>query len=154
MDQFDIKLLAALQKNGRLTNQELAEKVGLSPSQCSRRRAALEESGIISGYFAQLSEVALGLSVTAIVHVSLANHSGEHALRFHRLLDSIGEIQEAYTLTGESDYLLKIVVKDLQALARLLSDVLLAHDVVQNVRSFVVLDKIKQTRSLPLYQYH
>jgi DNA-binding Lrp family transcriptional regulator len=150
MDAFDLKLLAALQNDGRLTNHELAEKVGLSASQCSRRRAALEESGVIESYHARLSATALGLGVTVFVQVRLAAHSPDNSRRFRRLIDSRPEMQEAYSLSGEADYVIKLVVPDLAALSRLLNDVLLAHPSVAQVRSSIVLDTLKQTNSLPL----
>ncbi len=82
MDEADIRILGALQNDGRLANSDLAEKVGLSPSQCSRRRAALEDSGVITSYHAMLSAEALGLDVLVFVHVTLANHSPDNARRF------------------------------------------------------------------------
>ena len=152
MDAFDVKLLAALQENGRLTNPELAEKVGLSASQCSRRRAALEETGVIESYHAHLSAEAIGLKVTAIVQVTLATHSPDNADRFSRLVNQLDAVQEAYSLTGEADYLVKLVVGDLKALSRILNEVFLPHESVAHVRSSVVLDRLKQTTSVPLQQ--
>ena len=133
MDSFDLKLLSALQDDGRLTNYELAERVGLSASQCSRRRAALEQDGVIVGYHAALSAAALGLDIVVFVQVTLATHSPDNAKRFARLIDGLAEVQEAFSLTGEADYLIKLVVPDLASLARILSDVLLPHDSVAHV---------------------
>ena len=152
MDAFDIRLLAALQENGRLTNPELAESVGLSASQCSRRRAALEEAGVIESYHAHLSAEAVGLKVTAIVQVTLATHSPDNADRFNRLVNQLDAVQEAYALTGEADYMVKLVVSDLKALSRILNEVFLPHESVAHVRSSVVLDRLKQTTSVPLRQ--
>jgi DNA-binding Lrp family transcriptional regulator len=150
MDAFDFKLLSALQQDGRLTNFELAEKVGLSASQCSRRRAMLEESGVIESYHAHLSSEALGLGVIVFVQVTLATHSPNNSERFHRLIDGIEEVQEAYSLTGEADYLVKLTVTDLKALAHILNKVFLPHESVAHVRSSIVLDRLKQTTQLPL----
>jgi len=150
MDGFDLKLLDALQDNGRLTNHELAERVGLSPSQCSRRRAVLEDTGVIEGYRAQLSSDALGLELTVFVEVSLAAHSPEIARGFAELLNAMDEIQEAYTLTGASDYLIKLVVTDLKRLSAILNGRLLAHPGVARLRSSIVLDHLKQTSRLPI----
>src|SRR3954447_10693958 len=100
MDDADLRLLAALQDDGRLTNNELADKVRLSPSQCSRRRAALEQAGVIEGYHAALSAEALGLGVTVFVQVTLATHSPDNAKRFAALIGPLEEVQEAYALTG------------------------------------------------------
>jgi DNA-binding Lrp family transcriptional regulator len=150
MDDFDLKLLDALQEDGRLTNNELADRVGLSASQCSRRRSALEVAGVIEGYRAALSSEALGLAVLAFVHVTLAAHSPDNAKRFQELIARTEEVQEAYSLTGEADYLVKIAVPDLKALSRILSDVFLAHGSVAHVHSAVVLDRLKKTARLPL----
>jgi DNA-binding Lrp family transcriptional regulator len=150
VDDFDIKILRALQADGRLTNNDLAEKVGLSASQCSRRRAALEERGVITSDHAQLSSEALGLDVLVFVHVTLATHSPDNAQRFQALVESLDEVQEAYSLTGESDYLVKLSVPTLKVLSRLLADVFLPHASVAHVRSSIVLDRLKQTGRLSL----
>jgi DNA-binding Lrp family transcriptional regulator len=142
--------LAALQADGRLTNQELADKVGLSASQCSRRRSRLEETGIIRGYHADLSAEALGLSVLVFIHVTLATHSPDNSKRFRDFVARLDEVQEAYSLTGETDYLLKMVLPDLKSLASTVNERLLAHDTVAHVRSSVVLDRLKETSRLPL----
>ncbi len=150
IDDIDLKLLAALQQEGRLTNFELADRVGLSPSQCSRRRVTLEAAGVIEAYRAALSAEALGLSVLVFVEVRLATHSPENSRRFQRLIDGLDEVQEAYALTGEADYLVKLVVPDLASLSRILNEVLLPHGSVAHVRSSIVLHRLKQTSNLPL----
>jgi DNA-binding Lrp family transcriptional regulator len=150
MDEFDLKLLRALQEDGRLTNNDLADRVGLSASQCSRRRSALENAGVIESYQAVLSTEALGLAVLAFVHVTLATHSPDNAKRFQQLIDRTEEVQEAYSLTGEADYLVKIAVPDLKALSRVLSEVFLAHGSVAHVHSAIVLDRLKTIARLPL----
>ena len=149
-DDFDLRLLKALQVNGRLTNQEAGERIGLSASQCSRRRTALEEAGVIEGYHARLSPEKIGLFLLAIVQVTLAAHSGDNARRFRDLIGRVDEILEAYAVTGDTDYQLKVIVPDLKALARLINDVLLAHESVARVRSAIVLDRLKGTLHLPL----
>ena len=150
MDSFDVKLLSALQDDGRLTNFELAGRVGLSASQCSRRRTALEEAGIIAGYHAALSSDALGLDVIVFVQVTLTTHSPDNAKRFAKLIDGLDAVQDAFSLTGEADYLVKMVVPDLASLSRILNDVLLPHDSVAHVRSSIVLYRLKQRPQLPL----
>ena len=152
MDDFDNKLLRALQDDGRLTNNELADRVGLSPSQCSRRRTALEEAGLIQSYHAILSAERLGLGVTVFVQVTLATHSPDTSSRFQTLVQTLDEVQEAYSLTGETDYLLKMVVQDLRALSAIVNEVFLPHDSVARVRTSIVLDRLKQTTRLPLGQ--
>ncbi len=150
MDEFDIKLLKALQEDGRLTNNELAERIGLSASQCSRRRVALEESGVIESYHAVLSAEAVGLDVLVFIQVGLATQSPDSGQAFVKLVDGIEEVQEAFSLTGDADYLVKMAVPDLKTLSRILNDVLLPHRSVAHVHSYVVLDRVKQTTQLPL----
>ncbi len=150
MDDFDVKLLRALQEDGRLTNYDLAARVGLSASQCSRRRAALEQAGVIESYHAALSAQALGLGVIVFIQVTLATHSPDNSKRFAKLISGLDEVQEAYALTGEADYLVKMALPNLAALSRILSDVFLPHESVAHVRSSIVLDRLKQTMRLPL----
>ncbi len=150
MDRFDVKLLEAVQADGRLTNQDLADRVGLSASQCSRRRAALEHGGVIESYYAKLSAEAVGLQVTAFVQVTLATHSPDNAQLFHALIAGLDEVLECFALTGETDYLVKMVVSDLKALSRILNEVFLPHESVAHVRSSIVLACLKQTTRLPL----
>src|SRR5215470_5316490 len=134
MDDFDLKLLDALQQDGRLTNNDLADRVGLSASQCSRRRAALENAGVIESYHAVLAAEAIGLDVLVFIQVGLATHSPDSARAFVQLISDIEEVQEAYSLTGEADYLVKMAVPDLKTLSRIVSDVFLAHHSVAHVR--------------------
>jgi len=150
LDGFDLRLLAALQENGRLTNQEVGERIGLSPSQCSRRRTALEASGLIRGYRAELAAEALGFRLLVFINVTLSAHSRDNARNFRNLVARVDEVQEAYALTGDADYLLKVVVPDLKDLSLLVNDVLLPHESVARVRSSIVLDRLKETARLPL----
>ena len=150
IDAFDLKIIGALQDDGRLTNQELAELAGLSASQCSRRRMRLEEEKVIAGYHADLSSEALGFTVIAFIQVTLATHSPDNAKRFRTLVGRIDEIQEAYSLTGDADYVLKAVLRDLKGLSSLVNDVLMPHQSVAHVRSSIVLDRLKESSRLPL----
>ncbi len=150
IDGFDLKLLTALQEDARLTNQQIGERIGLSASQCSRRRSALEAAGLIRGYRAELAAEELGFSVLAFIQVTLTAHSGENSRRFRDLLARVEEVQEAYAMTGDTDYLLKAYVPDLKGLSRLVNDTLLAHDSVARVRSSIVLERLKASGRLPL----
>ena len=150
LDPFDIRILHALQRNGRLTGAELADKAGLSSSQCARRRAALEETGVIARYAALLDPARIGLGILVFVEVTLHAHSHQRAQDFARLIGRLDEVQEAYSLTGETDYLLKLMVTDLGALAHILNNVLLAHESVARIHSSIVLESLKQTTRLPL----
>lgn len=150
MNIFDQKILEALQNNGQLTNNELAEIVGLSASQCSRRRMSLEELGVISLYAAVLSPIKLGLNVTVFVQVTLSAHSPENADNFKRLIEGFDEIQEAYSLTGEADYMIKLILPDLKTLNHFLNAVILGHKTVARVHSSIVLETFKNSTKLPL----
>jgi len=150
MNSTDTKILDALQRDGRLSNQELADQIGLSASQCSRRRTALEQSGIIEGYRANLSASALGLDLVAFVEISLSRHSPELGIALGKLLDTLPEVQEAHALTGDADYLVKVIVPDLKSLSHILNDKLLAHEAVLKLKSSVVLSTLKNSEQLPL----
>jgi len=150
LDSFDLKLLAALEADGRLTNAELAEQIGLSASQCSRRRIRLEESGIILGYCARLNAERLGIGLVALIQVSLSQHSKDNAKKFADFVNRVAEIQEAYAVTGDSDYLLKVVVPDLKDLAAIINERILPHASVAHVKSSIVLVTLKDTHHLPL----
>ncbi len=150
LDGFDLKILGALQDDGRLTNQELAEIAGLSASQCSRRRMRLEEEKVIAGYRAELASEALGFGVIAFIQITLATHSPDNAKKFRALINRVDDIQEAYSLTGDADYVLKAVLRDLKSLSDIVNNVLMPHPSVAHVRSSIVLDRLKQSGKLPL----
>jgi len=150
IDQFDRKILALLQADARLTNNDLSDKVNLSPSQCSRRRQRLEEGGFIDGYRAVLNRDKLGFGLVNVVTVTLATHNRDNSRRFAALIAGLPEVQEAHALTGEMDYILKVVTRDLKALSEFVNGVLLPHDSVQHVKTAIVLETLKETSALPL----
>ncbi len=150
VDIFDLRILGALQDDGRLTNQEIAEIAGLSASQCSRRRMRLEAEKIIAGYRAELASEALGFSVIAFIQITLATHSPDNAKNFRALINRVDDIQEAYSLTGDADYVLKAVLRDLKSLSDIVNNVLMSHPSVAHVRSSIVLDRLKDSAKLPL----
>ena len=150
VDVFDLRILGALQDDGRLTNQELAEIAGLSASQCSRRRMRLEAEKVIAGYRAELASEALGFSVIAFIQITLATHSPDNAKKFRALVNRIDDIQEAYSLTGDADYVLKAVLRDLKSLSDIVNNVLMPHPSVAHVRSSIVLERLKDSARLPL----
>jgi len=150
MDEFDLRILDALQHDGKLTNHELAETVGLSASQCSRRRSSLENTGIIQSYRAFLTSDSIGIKLFAFVEISLVKHSQKIASDLVAMLENLDTVQEAYTLTGEADYLIKVAVPDLDGLSNFLSNNLLSNESVARVRSSIVLQRLKQTTRLPL----
>lgn len=150
IDTFDRKILALLQADARLTNNDLSERVNLSPSQCSRRRQRLEEGGLIRGYRAVLDRDRLGFPLVNIISVTLATHNRDNARRFAELLARLPEVLEAHALTGEMDYFVKVVTPDLKSLAEFVNDVLLPHESVQHVKTSIVLQTLKETTALPL----
>jgi DNA-binding Lrp family transcriptional regulator len=150
LDKFDRKILAHLQEDARLTNNDLSERVNLSPSQCSRRRQRLEDEGLIRGYRAILDRDRLGFPLVNVISVTLATHNRDNARRFGELLTRLPEVQEAHALTGEMDYILKVVTPDLKSLADFVNDVLLPHDSVQHVKTAIVLETLKETNALPI----
>lgn len=150
MDQFDIAILDALQRDASLTNAQLSERVHLSASQCSRRRAALEAQGIIVGYSAALNAEALGFGLRAITRVTLAGQQEGHDDAFSRFVETQSAVRAAYSVSGEVDYILELHVKDLPEFADFIHRRLLAHPSVSQVRSEIVLKTMKERRHLPL----
>ena len=150
MDKFDRKILSLLQSDARLTNNELSERVNLSASQCSRRRQRLEEEGAIRGYRAVLDRDQLGFALVSMVSVTLATHNPLNAQNFAALLQDLPEVEEAHALTGEMDYVLKVITRDLKALSAFVNNVLLPHDSVRNVKTAIVLDTLKESGPLPV----
>ncbi|MGE0237247.1 MAG: Lrp/AsnC family transcriptional regulator [Parvibaculaceae bacterium] len=150
MDEFDRKILDSLQKDSAASRARLAAEVGLSESQAVRRRQALEQTGVIRRYRADLDAKALGLTVTAFVHVKLKGHSDGNARRFRDLVRLTPGILEAHAVTGDFDYLLKLCVADLDALRDLVNGVLLMHPTVDRVRSEIVLEILRDDQLLAL----
>lgn len=150
LDRTDLLLLAVLQREGRLTNAELAERVHLSPSACLRRVQRLEREGVIAGYRAELDPERLGLGLQAFVRVQLARHDAESVATFAAHVEACEEVTACYALTGEMDYLLHIVVRDLEHFSRFLLDGLLGRAGVADVNSSFVLRTVKAYRGLPL----
>ncbi|MBX2886808.1 MAG: Lrp/AsnC family transcriptional regulator [Granulosicoccus sp.] len=150
LDRHDRRILRALQENGRLGNNELAELVGLSASQCSRRRTALEQSGCISGYHAHLDRSKIEQSLISYISVTLHAHTTDNAQLFKSLVADLPMVMEVHALTGEMDYLLKVVCADLQSLNELINNVMLPHASVGHVKTAIVLETFKETSSIPV----
>ncbi|HYE49927.1 MAG TPA: Lrp/AsnC family transcriptional regulator [Azospirillaceae bacterium] len=149
LDSADLRILDALQRNGRLSNVDLAEKVGLSPSPCLRRVKDLEEDGYIQGYAAILDRRKLGLGVVAFVEVKIDQNAEGDAV-FRRAVGQIPEVVSCFVMTGTMDYLLQIVVPDLDAYAEVSMKRLLQVPGVKDVRSSFVIDVVKHSTALPL----
>lgn len=150
LDRTDLQLLAELQRAGRQTNAELAERVHLSASACLRRVQRLEREGVIAGYRAELDGDRLGLGLQAFVRVQLARHDGDSVAAFARSVNDWPEVVACHALTGDMDYLLHVAVGDLEHFSRFLLDKLLADARVADVNSSFVLRTVKAFRGLPL----
>jgi Lrp/AsnC family transcriptional regulator, leucine-responsive regulatory protein len=150
VDAIDRRILAHLQEHGRATNLELAEAARLSPAQCNRRHRRLEEQRLVRRYEARLDAAALGLGVTAFVHVTMERGHMREVERFRGFIQSLSQVQECYAVTGDFDYVLKVVAPDLKALSDFLLATLMQSPGVNAVRSSVCLDEIKCTAALPL----
>jgi len=150
MDRFDRKILAELQRDGRQSLTELAERVGLSLSPCHRRVRALEDAGIILGYRARLSPTELGLRFSALVFVTLREGHQQAVADFEYALPQIAEVVEAQRLFGDPDYLLHVVTVDLPAFQQLYDEHLSRLPNVQRLTSTLVMKRVIQDRPLPI----
>jgi Lrp/AsnC family leucine-responsive transcriptional regulator len=152
LDGIDHRILAILQKEGRLANQELAERVALSPAPCLRRVRALEKAGVIRQYAARLDPRKVGLGMMSFVTVKLEKKGNMPAEAFAKAVRSWPEVVACYSMTGEADYLLWAYVEDLDHYTRFLTGRLLKQPGVIDVKSNIVLEAIKETTALPLDQ--
>jgi Lrp/AsnC family leucine-responsive transcriptional regulator len=151
IDRYDRQILAVLQADGRISNQDLAERIGLSPSPCLRRVRALEEAGFIVGYRALVDAKALGLSLMALIHISMDQHTPERFKHFESQVAEIPEVIECLLITGQSaDYQLKVVVKDMDAYQELLLNRITRIKGVTGVHSSFVLRRVVDNTALPV----
>jgi Lrp/AsnC family leucine-responsive transcriptional regulator len=150
LDAIDCRIVAALQADGRLSNVELAERVGLSPSPCLRRVKRLEQDGYIEAYRAMLGRGRLGLGLTVFVGVKIEPHTDPRAEAFQDAIVALPEIVACHMVSGEADYLLEVVVPDLEHYQRFLLDKLLEFAIVREVRSSIALQTLKAGAPLPL----
>jgi Lrp/AsnC family leucine-responsive transcriptional regulator len=150
MDRTDVRILEQLQRDGRLSHIELAERVGLSPTPCTRRVRRLEQAGIIRGYAAILDPKRVGQNVAAYIQIKLERHTDDVIERFRRTLDERPEVVAAHAMTGEMDFLLQVVVPDLDALGRFTLHQLLKLPGVRDVRSSLVLETLKTGAPVPI----
>jgi Lrp/AsnC family leucine-responsive transcriptional regulator len=151
IDQYDRQILRILQEDGRISNQDLAERIGLSPSPCLRRLRALEESGLITGYRALLDAKKLGLSLMALIHISMDQHTPERFSNFETKVALIAGVLECLLITGQdADYQLKVVVKDMDDYQDLLLNRLTRIEGVTGVHSSFVLRRVIDKTALPV----
>jgi Lrp/AsnC family leucine-responsive transcriptional regulator len=151
LDRYDWQILRILQDHGSISNQELADRIGLSPSPCLRRVRLLEEAGFITGYRALLDAKKLGLSLMALIHISMDQHTPERFDTFETRIADIPEILECLLITGQSaDYQLKVVVKDMDAYQELLLNRITRIPGVSGVHSSFVLRRVVDKMALPI----
>ena len=150
LDATDRRILDELQSDGRLSNQELAERVSLSPSPCLRRVRALERAGIIRRYAAVLDPLQVGLGLLAYVTVKLEKRGKMPVDQFTRAVESWPEVIACYSMTGDMDYLMRVQVENLQRYSRFVMDKLLKQPGVIDIRTNFVLERVKETSALPL----
>ncbi|HBT31490.1 MAG TPA: ArsR family transcriptional regulator [Pusillimonas sp.] len=150
LDSIDMKVLQALQANARLTNTELATRVNLSASPCLARVKALEEMGVISRYVTLLDPLQIGLNVSVFIEIRLEQQVEKSLERFENAIRDYPEVMECYLMTGDADYLLRVVVPDIQALERFIIDELSKIPGVSNIKSSFALKQVKYKTALPL----
>jgi Lrp/AsnC family leucine-responsive transcriptional regulator len=150
LDAIDRRIVTELQSDGRLSNVELAEKIGLSPSPCLRRVKRLEQQGYIEGYRAALHRDRVGLGFSAFVGVKLDGHANERATAFERTVVEMPEVVSCHMVSGEADYFLEVVVPDLADYRRFLVEKLLEMPIVREVRSNIAIQTLKAGAPLPL----
>jgi Lrp/AsnC family leucine-responsive transcriptional regulator len=150
LDAIDCRIVAALQADGRLSNVELAERVGLSPSPCLRRVRRLERDGYIEAYRAMLQRNRLGLGFTVFVGVKIDGHADDRADALQEAIVAMPEIIACHMVSGEADYLLEVVVPDLEHYQRFLLGKLLNLPIIKEVRSNVAIQTLKAAAPLPL----
>ncbi|WP_334191120.1 Lrp/AsnC family transcriptional regulator [Noviherbaspirillum sp.] len=150
LDRYDRIILQTLQENGRASNVELSDKASLSAPQCFRRVRRLEAEGIIRGYAARVDPATIGLGVMAFVNISIDREQSKQVRTLEKAIRQFPEILECYTISGDFDYLLKVVSTDLKSLSSFLTDRLMQVHGVSGVRSMVCLEEIKPSSPLPL----
>ncbi len=151
LDRYDQQILKILQQDGHISNQALSERIGLSPSPCLRRVKAMEECGLIEGYRAMVDAKQLGLTLMALIHISMDQHTPERFANFEKQISQLEEVLECLLITGQAaDYQLKVVVKDMDAFQMLLLNKITRIDGVSGVHSSFVLRKVVDRTALPL----
>jgi len=151
LDRYDRQILDVLQQDGRISNQDLADRIALSPSSCLRRLRALEESGLVTGYRALLDARKLGLSLMALIHISMDAHTPERFTHFEAAIAAIPQVLECLLITGQAaDYQLKVVVADMDAYQELLLNRITRIPGVTGVHSSFVLRRVIEKTALPL----
>jgi Lrp/AsnC family leucine-responsive transcriptional regulator len=150
LDRTDHRILALLQEDGRRSNVEVADKVALSPSPCLRRIKRLEAEGVIRGYRAVVDRESVGLGLTVLIEIKVSKHSQENAGALHETLAAMPEVVSCHMVSGAADFIAEVVVRDLKAYERLLTERLLVLPMVADIRSNFSIRPIKSDGPLPL----
>lgn len=150
LDKYDKSILSLIQSSGRITNQRMADQVSLSPAPCLRRVDKLESAGIIRQYVALADREKLGLSVLVYIHISLNDHHADTVESFNRFVDQSESILECYSVSGEYDYLIRVVASDVSALEAFIMEQLLQTNTVRSANTSFVLNEKKYTTALPI----
>jgi Lrp/AsnC family transcriptional regulator, leucine-responsive regulatory protein len=150
MDRTDIRIVTALQHDGRLSNQRLADQVGISPAACWRRVRALEDSGVIAGYAALLDRKQVDLNLCAFIHVTLSRHVRESTGHFEEAILQRPEVMECFATTGDADFILRVVTQSIESLDRFMEEFLFALPEISQVRSNIALRELKFETALPI----
>ena len=151
VDSFDRQILRVLDQDGRISNQDLADRIGLSPSPCLRRVRALEESGIVTGYRALIDAKALGYTLMALIYISMDKHTPERFEHFENEISQFSEVQECLLITGQdADYQIKVIVRDMDAFQVLLLNRINRIQGVTGVHSSFVLRRVVDKMSVPV----
>lgn len=149
LDKIDLQILKLLQENSKITNLDLSKRIGLSPAPTLERVKKLEQSGVIKSYHAKVDALAIGLNVRTFALVNLAWHKENALDNFLRKIRDIDEVTECYIITGDADFLMKIVCKDLQAYEKLLFKTLSQIDEIERIKTLMTLSKVKKDKVLP-----
>ena len=151
IDSFDRQILQVIQQDGRISNQDLADRIGLSPSPCLRRVRALEEAGIVTGYRALVNAKALGYTLMALIYISMDKHTPERFEHFEKEISQISEVLECLLITGQdADYQIKVIVRDMDAYQELLLNRINRIQGVTGVHSSFVLRRVVDKTALPV----
>ena len=149
IDDIDRKIIVALQENGKITVNDLAEKVGLSASPCARRVRLLEQAGVIKGYAAIIDQKKVGLPISAFASIKLERQREDALERFSKAVARWPEVVDCYLMTGQRDYLLRVVVRDLESYEQFLNDKLTRLEGVSSIETSFALKQIKRSEVLP-----
>ncbi|MEN4909162.1 Lrp/AsnC family transcriptional regulator [Rahnella bonaserana] len=150
MSPADLRILKQLQSSGRMTNQELAEKVGMAASPCWRRMKQLEDSGVITGYQANIDRKKIGLGLLAFIRVKIDSHSEEDARRFEQEVGALPAVIACYAIAGDTDFLLQVVAKDLDSFSSFAMEVVRRLPGIKEMQTSFVLREVKPLNVLPL----